>query len=517
MPVTFADLGVPSDLVASLAARHITEAFPVQAATLPDALAGRDVCGRAPTGSGKTLAFGIPLVVGIEKSSPKRPRGLVLVPTRELAAQVAKELTAIAGTRRLSVACFYGGAGYDGQLRALRRGVDVAVCCPGRLEDLVARGAIHLGDVQLAVVDEADRMADMGFLPAVRRILDGARADRQTLLFSATLDGDVEVLTRRYQRDPVRHDVADVERETGPVDHLFWRSERDERVSLTVDVVVRHGSVVVFCRTRHGADRLTKQLVDAGIGAVPIHGSRTQRQRESALAAFSAGRAQALVATDVAARGIHVDDVACVVHFDPPADEKDYVHRSGRTGRAGAQGTVVSLVVADQVAAVRSLQRALGFPQGLGRPENTPGDRVVGAQRSAGAPRLSRPAGNANASGTVKWFDERRGYGFVAAETGGPDVFVHKSRLAPGGRSLREGDLVELVVGAGPRGLEATEVRLAGALAGERPPAGRSTPGRAFEGRTGAHATPPSRRPGPAGRSRADEHGGRDRRAKRAS
>jgi superfamily II DNA/RNA helicase/cold shock CspA family protein len=473
MPVTFADLGVPSDLVAALGARGITEAFPVQEATLPDALAGRDVCGRAPTGSGKTLAFGLPLVVRLAKSSPRRPRGLVLVPTRELAAQVAKELTAIAGTRRLSVACFYGGTGYDTQIRALRRGVDVAVCCPGRLEDLVERGALQLDEVELAVVDEADRMADMGFLPAVQRILDLARTDRQTLLFSATLDGDVEVLTRRYQRDAVRHVVAGVESESGLVDHLFWRSDRDERVSLTVDAVVRHGSAVVFCRTRHGADRLTKQLVAAGIGAVPIHGSRTQRQRESALAAFASGRAQALVATDVAARGIHVDDVACVVHYDPPADQKDYVHRSGRTGRAGAQGTVLSLVVADQVSAVRSLQRALGFPQRLDRPAEPAGPAAgraptPAAARAVVAPETAVAATPSRSTGTVKWFDERRGYGFVAAAAGGPDVFVHKSRLVPGSRPLREGDVVELLVGSGPRGLEASEVRLerAGGAAG---------------------------------------------------
>ncbi len=508
MPVTFADLGVPSDLVDALGARGITEAFPVQAATLPDALARRDVCGRAPTGSGKTLAFGLPLVVRLAKSSPRRPRGLVLVPTRELAAQVAKELTAIAGARRLAVACFYGGTGYDAQIRALRRGVDVAVCCPGRLEDLVERGALQLDEVELAVVDEADRMADMGFLPAVQRILDLARADRQTLLFSATLDGDVEVLTRRYQRGAVRHDVGGVERESGPVDHVFWRSERDERVSLTVDAVVRHGSAVVFCRTRHGADRLTKQLVAAGIGAVPIHGSRTQRQRESALAAFASGRAQALVATDVAARGIHVDDVACVVHYDPPADEKDYVHRSGRTGRAGAQGTVLSLVVADQVSAVRSLQRALGFPQRLDRPADllAPGAVRAAAPAPPAAPRAvpapSAAAGPGRTTATVKWFDERRGYGFAAADTGGPDVFVHKSHLVAGGRPLREGDVVELGVGAGPRGLEASEVRLVSA---GRPVA----PG--AEGQRLARRRPTAR---PA---RGEERPRRPRRAERAS
>lgn len=516
MPTTFADLGVPADIAALLHKRGITTAFPVQEATLPDGLAGRDVCGRAPTGSGKTLAFGIPLVASVVQAEPKRPRGLVLVPTRELAAQVAKELAALAGARRLRVACFYGGVGYGTQITALRRGVDVAVCCPGRLEDLVARGDLRLDSVDFVVVDEADRMADMGFLPAVRRILDETRSDRQTLLFSATLDGDVDVLVRRYQRDPARHEIVVAEDDPSVVHHLFWKSGREERVAITAEVVARHGTAVVFCRTRRGADRLTKQLVAAGIGAVPIHGSRTQSQRESALAAFAAGRAQALVATDVAARGIHVDDVACVVHFDPPADEKDYVHRSGRTGRAGADGTVVSLVVDDQIAAVRALQRALGLPERLGRPDDAPppaAERPVrvlavagtpapssrptasgpGAPAGAGAElprrrsggggggrqegrrpgpgprgavaRRTRPSpaaggrGATSSRGEVKWFDASRGFGFIAPEGGGRDVFVHKTHLRPGSASLAEGQRVEFAVGAGARGPEASDVR----------------------------------------------------------
>jgi superfamily II DNA/RNA helicase len=364
---SFAALGVPAGLVTRLAGRGITEPFPIQAATVPDALAGRDVSGRAPTGSGKTLAFGIPLVARVGRARPRRPQGLVLVPTRELAAQVHAELVELAGPSGPSVLAVYGGVGFERQVKALRRGVDVVVACPGRLADLVARGHVLLDDIGIVVLDEADRMADMGFLPEVRRLLDSVRSDRQTLLFSATLDGDVDVLVRRYQRAPVRHELAP--EPDGPGSrHVFWRAERAERLALVAELVGREWPAIVFCRTRHGADRLTRQLRKAGVTAAAIHGDRSQGQRERALAGLASGSVQALVATDVAARGIHVDDVACVVHYDPPGDDKAYVHRSGRTGRAGATGLVVSLVDPAAEKGARALQRSLGLPTGLERP-----------------------------------------------------------------------------------------------------------------------------------------------------
>jgi len=367
---TFHSLGAPAPVVARLEARGIVHPSPVQALALPDALAGRDVCGKAPTGSGKTIAFAIPLVARLHggRAQPKRPRGLVLVPTRELAAQVAAEVRDLAGPKGPSVATFYGGVGFGDQLRALRRGVDIAVACPGRLADLVQRGEIRLDNVGFVVIDEADRMADMGFLPVVRTLLDDVRPDRQTLLFSATLDGDVDVLVRHYQRQPVRHEVA------GDVDapqnrHIFWKTDGAERVDLAAEVVNREWPAVVFTRTKHGADRLVKQLTTRGVSAAAIHGDRSQAQRDRALAAFVSGRVQALVATDVAARGIHVDDVAAVVHYDLPGSEKDYVHRSGRTGRAGAAGIVVSLIDRTLAPAGEDLQRKLGFERRLHRPD----------------------------------------------------------------------------------------------------------------------------------------------------
>ncbi len=361
MSLTFRELGVPADLAALLDQRGISHPFPVQSATLPDALAGRDVCGKAPTGSGKTLAFGIPLVVRATQGRPRRPHALVLAPTRELAAQIEGELRPLAALRRLTVASFYGGVGFGKQLTALRQGVDIAVACPGRLADLVQRGDVRLDEVDLVVIDEADRMADMGFLPEVKRLLDQVRPDRQTLLFSATLDGDVDVLIRRYQDDPGRHEAEPIDQGPDRTEHHFWHTADHERVDLTARLVRGHGPTIVFCRTKRRADRLTRQLTTAGVSAAAIHGDRSQPQRERALQAFAKGKVEALVATDVAARGIHVTDVACVIHFDPPADEKDYVHRSGRTGRAGASGTVVSLVGGEHRKTVSRMQRKLGL------------------------------------------------------------------------------------------------------------------------------------------------------------
>ena len=400
VPSTFAELGVPADIVARLAGRGIDTAFPIQEAAIPAAIAGQDVCGRAPTGSGKTLAFGIPLAQRVGRAKVARPKALVLAPTRELAAQIHKELTPLLALRGRSIATFYGGVGFVPQLKVLRRGVDVAVACPGRLNDLINRGVVKLDDVEIVVVDEADRMADMGFLPEVRRFLDLVKPDRQTLLFSATLDGDVDVLIRNYQRDPVRCEVAATEEEDHRTTHLFLDAKRDQRASMTAELVSRHDSAIVFCRTKHGADRLAEQLARSGVSTVAIHGNRSQAQRDRALAAFAARRVQALVATDVAARGIHVDQVGVVVHFDPPADAKDYVHRSGRTGRAGAVGTVVSFVTEGDGGTTRKLQKTLGLevtasagPPPRGKKAFPKAAPVSRPTRSGGRP-SQKPAGS---------------------------------------------------------------------------------------------------------------------------
>jgi superfamily II DNA/RNA helicase len=374
---SFSDLGVPADLVDALDRRGISAPFEVQAATIPDILAGRDVCGRAPTGSGKTLAFGIPLLARIGKAAPKKPRALVLAPTRELAAQIQRELEPLARARGRSVYAVYGGVGYDPQRRALRKGVDVLVACPGRLYDLVEQNAVRLDSVSTVVVDEADRMADMGFLPQVRKLLDETNEDRQTVLFSATLDGAVAVLTREYQNNPTRHEVGAAEPDITLADHRFWKVEPGDRVERTADIITESGPTIVFCRTRHGVDRVVQTLAKNGVRAAGIHGGRSQNQRDRALKSFTDGQVAALVATDVAARGIHVDDVACVVHFDLPADAKDYQHRSGRTARAGASGIVVSLVARHQVRDARKLQRAAGIDGEVEQPPAPSGVRRV--------------------------------------------------------------------------------------------------------------------------------------------
>ncbi len=405
---SFASLGVPTDIVAALDRKSITEPFPIQSMTIPDALAGRDVCGKAPTGSGKTLAFGISAIARLsgKPSRPKHPRVLVLTPTRELAAQVASELQVLATPRNLRVDSFYGGVGYGPQLKALSRGVDVAVACPGRLGDLIERGSIRLDAIEVVVLDEADRMADMGFLPDVKRLLDLTPAGRQTLLFSATLDGDIDVLVKRYQKDPARHELEVDENDASAAVHLFWRASSGDRVGITADIAAAAGPTIVFSRTKHATDRIARQLEQRGLRAAAIHGDRSQKQREKALDLFTRGAVDALVATDVAARGIHVDGVNAVVHFDPPADAKDYVHRSGRTARAGATGVVVSLITPDKAGAVKRLQRDLGVPIGTTTPDTTAISAVIGeppkrrpsedhgprpTDRSPDRPRTGRP------------------------------------------------------------------------------------------------------------------------------
>lgn len=394
-PNRFSNLGVPLALVAALEQRGILSAFPIQAATLPDSLAGRDVCGKAPTGAGKTLAFGLAILTRLAdvRLAGQRRRGpfaLILVPTRELAAQIEEVMAPLARVIGARVVSIYGGVGYGKQMAALRRGVDVLVACPGRLTDLVDRDSVQLSHVEMVVIDEADRMADMGFLPVVRRLIDRTSASRQTLLFSATLEGPVDKLVRDYQHDPVRHDVLPADADRGEVSHHFWRVESHDRIELTADVVTTRGPAVVFCRTKRGADRLSDRLSRSGLASAAIHGNRSQGQREQALAAFRAGRLDVLVATDVAARGIHIDAVPLVVHFDPPAGATDYLHRSGRTGRAGADGTVVSLIGSEHLAATRVIQRTLGLSTCVSSPDVSSLSVLGAGRHTAPGPRQAK-------------------------------------------------------------------------------------------------------------------------------
>ena len=357
----FADLGVDQDLVDVLTERGITAPFEIQALTIPDGLASRDVCGRAKTGSGKTLAFGIPLVQLLPKARPGRPTGLALVPTRELAVQVARELEPLAAKRGIRTLAVYGGAPIEKQISALARGVEFVVATPGRMIDLIDRGELSVADVERVVIDEADRMADMGFMPQVEWILRRVDRNHQTLLFSATLDGMVGGLIKRYQNDPVMHEIAGREATVAEMEHRFLAVHEMDRVRVAVAIINSSNRTLVFSRTKWGADKLTGKLIDEGVKAAAIHGNLRQSQREKALADFSNGRIQALVATDVAARGIHVDDVDVVIHYDPPSDAKAYLHRSGRTARAGESGVVVSLILWNEELEVRKLLRRLGM------------------------------------------------------------------------------------------------------------------------------------------------------------
>jgi superfamily II DNA/RNA helicase len=364
---TFARLGVPQPLVTALERRDIRSPFAIQSAVLPDALAGRDVLGKAATGSGKTLAFGVPLLARLGadvRRGPRAPRGLVLVPTRELAQQVHDNLAPLGQATGVHVTAVYGGAPMYRQIQQLRRGVDVVVATPGRLLDLLKQGEASLADVVVTVLDEADFMADLGFLPDVTELLDRTDPAAQRLLFSATLDGEVDTLVRRYLKDPARHEVLRPGDEAPPAEHLAYSVAFRDKLPIAEQLAARPGRTIVFVRTQLGADRLAGNLQAAGIRAQAIHGGLPQSARRRALEAFADARSPVLVATDVAARGIHVDDVSLVLHYDPPADPKTYLHRSGRTARAGAGGVVVSLLLPDQVGqAKRHFRKARLDPQ----------------------------------------------------------------------------------------------------------------------------------------------------------
>jgi superfamily II DNA/RNA helicase len=363
---TFDELGLSPELVATLAERGITEPFPIQALTIPDALAGRDVCGKAKTGSGKTLAFGLPLLqrlAGSPASKPGRPRALILVPTRELAGQVYDVLTAPAEASGLRIVACYGGASMERQVKALKRGADVVVATPGRLIDLGDRGVVSMADVQCLVLDEADRMADMGFMPQVEWVLRRLTHAHQTLLFSATLDGQIDSLVKHHLTEPVRHEIESRQPTVEEMVHRFVKVHQMDKPKVAAAIGRSYFRTLVFVRTKRGADRLVTQLKRENVKAAAIHGDLRQGQRERALADFAEGKLPVLVATDVAARGIHVDDIDIVVHFDPPEDHKAYLHRSGRTARAGQAGVVVTLVLWDQQLEVERMQKRIGVRQ----------------------------------------------------------------------------------------------------------------------------------------------------------
>jgi superfamily II DNA/RNA helicase len=406
MSKTFADLGVAASLIEVLAARGITAPFPIQVETLPDTLAGRDVLGRGKTGSGKTLAFTIPMVSRLagHVRRPSRPSGLVLAPTRELASQITATLQPLAAVNHLRVTPIFGGVPQGRQVTALKAGVDIVVACPGRLEDLMKQRLVSLDSVEITVIDEADHMADLGFLPGVTRILAATPAGGQRLLFSATLDHGVDKLVKRFLRDPVRHSVDGSDSPVPEMTHhVFHVSDVHAKKELVHRLAAGTGRRILFMRTKHQARKLARQLTESGVRAVDLHGNLSQPARDRNLAAFSAGEAQVLVATDIAARGVHVDGIELVVHIDPPAEHKAYLHRSGRTARAGNVGDVVTVVLPEQRKDTHALMRRAGIrvtPQevtvdsaAVHAVAGEPAPRRAPAPTTAAPPRPSQPRG----------------------------------------------------------------------------------------------------------------------------
>lgn len=360
---TFEALGVSPDLIGALAETGITAPFAIQNLTIGDGIAGRDVCGKAKTGSGKTLAFGLPMLQRVSVAQPKRPTGMILVPTRELAVQVKDALSPLGKATGVRVKAMYGGVSMDPQIDALRKGVEIIVGTPGRLIDLLERGEMELSGIEVMVLDEADRMADMGFMPQVQKILYRTTGPHQTMLFSATLDGAVDRLVQKYMVDPVFHEVESDEPTVEQMRHHFLHVHQMDKVKVAAAIANSVDRTMIFRSTKRGADKLVEQLESVGVRAGAIHGDLRQAAREKALADFSSGKLKVLVATDVAARGIHVDGVDVVIHYDPSHDHKDYLHRSGRTARAGEQGVAVTLMLYNQENEVRVVMRRLRLDQ----------------------------------------------------------------------------------------------------------------------------------------------------------
>ena len=360
------NLGIDEQIVSSLIKRGINTPFPIQSLTIPDALRGNDVCGKAKTGSGKTLAFGIPMVQNLDQpSEDNNPRGLIMVPTRELATQVKEELDPLLNGKSLTALAIYGGANIEEQIKAIKLGIDIIVATPGRMIDLLEREEISLESLEMVVLDEADRMADMGFLPQVEWILRRVERNHQTLLFSATLDGVVNTLIQRYQSNPIMHEVEAKEITVEEMTHRFLHVHERDKVKVAAAITRSVSRTLIFSNTKAGCDRLVKKLLTEGIRAQAIHGDLRQNIREKALARFASGKLPVLVATDVAARGIHVDGVEVVIHYDPPSDHKTYLHRSGRTARAGTDGLVVTLSLWDEELIVKRLQKRVGLDMEL--------------------------------------------------------------------------------------------------------------------------------------------------------
>jgi superfamily II DNA/RNA helicase len=449
MTHTFAELGVPATLVAALTEAGITSPFPIQTATLPDSLSGRDVLGRGRTGSGKTYAFVLPLLARLASSGtprrPKRPRALVLAPTRELASQIDAVMAPLAARLGMRTLTVFGGVRPNPQIQGLRNGVDIVIACPGRLADHVSSGHADLGGVEVTVLDEADHMADLGFLPEVRRLLDKTPRDGQRLLFSATLDAGVDVLVKRFLHDPVTHSVDSAQSPVTAMTHHVLHVGREDRVAVLADLTAAPGRTVVFTRTKHGAKALARQLSARGVPTVELHGNLSQGARTRNLEAFGDGSATTLVATDIAARGIHVDDVGLVVHADPPVEHKAYLHRSGRTARAGNEGTVVTLMMDAQVSDVRDLTRRAGIKPTISRArpgdavlaQIAPGERTFVAATARPAPEPQRPARSGRRRGAPKATGTRTQGGGRRSDTGSGSGSSSRYSTSSGSSSSR--------------------------------------------------------------------------------